>query len=563
MTLLARTFGLILAVSGFALLQPGLAGAAQNTKLALQESSKGGQALKIAGTVVSSTNGAPLSQARISIAEVRGRELVASMITSEDGHFEFSQLKAGKYSLQGAKRGFLSAAYDQHEQFSTAIVTGPDFPTEHLVLRLTPMALITGHVLDEFGDPVRSAHVLLYFEAHGEGMSRITRFSSSSSDDRGFYDFSLLRPGKYYVSVTAKPWYAMHPASASNAAANPAQHISPSLDVAYPTTFYNGATESDRATPIEVKGGDQLQIDMHLNPVPALHLIFRMPQEGTDRPNNFSMPMLRRHVFDSAEFVQTEGMHQVAPGVYELTGLSPGRYTAIMKNSNSGQLEQSTDLDLVHDGQELNASHGEPLGTLKLIFKMPGKETLPKQYGVGLMDSRRRFAAFKQGDPSGQVSFEDLPPGRYAILVFSGPKPYSVVRTSSQAGEFPGHDINVTLGAALELTASLAVGIVSIEGAVQKKDKPMAGVMVALVPKDAEAHIELFRRDQSDFDGTFVLRGVIPGSYTIVAVEDAWGFDWQQPGVLARYIQHGQNLIIGERMHGTVHLPDPVEVQPH
>jgi hypothetical protein len=107
------------------------------------------------------------------------------------------------------------------------------------------------------------------------------------------------------------------------------------------------------------------------------------------------------------------------------------------------------------------------------------------------------------------------------------------------------------------------VGKVSIEGAVQKKDKPMAGVMVALVPKDPEAHIELFRRDQSDFDGTFVLRGVIPGSYTIVAVEDAWGFDWQQPGILARYVQHGQNLVIGERMQGTVHLPDPVEVQPH
>jgi hypothetical protein len=312
-----------------------------------------------------------------------------------------------------------------------------------------------------------------------------------------------------------------------------------------------------------VKGGDRLQIDMHLNPVPALHLTFRVSQEGIDQPNNFSMPMLRKHVFDSAEFVQTEGMHQVAPGVYELTGLSPGRYTAIMKNSNSGQLEQSTDLDLVHDGQELNASHGEPLGTLKLIFKMPGEEILPKQYGVGLMDSRRRFAAFKPGDPSGQVAFEDLPPGRYALLVFSGPKPYSVVRTSSQAEEFPGHDINVTPGAALELTASLAVGIVSIEGAVQKKDKPMAGVMVALVPKDPEAHIELFRRDQSDFDGTFLLPGVIPGSYTIFAVEDAWGFDWQQPGVLARYVQHGQNLIIGERMQGTVHLPDPVEVQPH
>ena len=562
MTFHARTCGLLLAIFGLALLQPGLVDAAQNAKPTLQENSKTDLACKIAGTVVSSTTGAPLSQARISIAETRDREKVASMITAADGHFEFSQLKPGKYSLQGAKHGFLSAAYDQHEQFSTAIVTGPEFSTDHLVLRLTPMALIIGHVLDEFGDPVRNAYVLLYFEAQGAG-SRIIRFSSSFSDDRGFYDFSLLRPGKYYVSVTAKPWYAMYPATASNAAANPTKHLSPSLDVAYPTTFYNGATESDRATPIEVKGGDRLQIDMHLNPVPALHLIFRVPQEGTDQPNNFSMPKLRKHVFDSVEFAQTEGMHQLAPGVYELTGLPPGRYTAIMKNSNSGQLEQSTDLDLVHDGQELNASHSEPLGTLKLTLKMPGEEPLPKQYRVGLMDSRRRVAASKEGVSSGQISFEDLPPGKYAILVFSGPKPYSVVRTSSQAGESPGHDVNVTPGAALELTASLAEGKVSIEGAVQKKDKPMAGVMVALVPKDPETHVEQFRRDQSDFDGTFVLRGVIPGSYTLVAVEDAWGFDWQQPGILARYVQHGQNLIIGERMQGTVHLPDPIEVQPH
>jgi len=560
MTFLARVCRMILAVAGSALFPLGMADAAQYPNPALQESSKAAQSFKIAGTVVSSTTGAPLSQARISVAETRDPAKVASLITSEDGHFEFSQLKPGKYSLQGAKRGFISAAYEQHEQFSTAIVTGPEFSTDQLVLRLTPTALITGHVLDEFGDPVRSALVLLYFEAHSEGMSRIISFSSSSSDDRGFYDFSLLRPGKYYVSVTAKPWYAIHPAAALNAAANPAQHIPAALDVAYPATFYGGATESDRATPIDVKGGDQLQIDVHLNPVPALHLVFRVPEE---QANNFRMPMLQKHVFDSVQFVQTEGANQVAPGVYELTGLPPGRYSARMKNSNSGQVEQSSDLDLVHDGQELNASRGESLGTLKLTLKMLGEEALPKRFVIGLQDSRRRFAAFKDGDSSGQVSFEELAPGRYAILVASAPKPYSVVRTSSQAGEFPGHDVNVTPGAALELTASLAVGIVSIEGAVQKKNKPLAGVMVALVPKDPEAHVELFRRDQSDFDGTFVLRGVIPGSYTIVAVEDAWGFDWQQPGVLARYVQHGQNLIIGERMQGTVHLPDPVEVQPH
>jgi len=46
-------------------------------------------------------------------------------------------------------------------------------------------------------------------------------------------------------------------------------------------------------------------------------------------------------------------------------------------------------------------------------------------------------------------------------------------------------------------------------------------------------------------------------------VEDAWGLDWMQPSVLARYVQHGQNISVGEFMNGTLHLPEPIEVQPH
>ena len=561
MSFAARTCRIVLSICGLALVQSGGALARQNP--AAQEGSRAGQSFRIAGTVVSATTSEPLAQARISLAETKDRAKTISMVTSEDGHFEFSQLKAGKYSLQGAKRGFVASAYEQHEQYSTAIVTGPEFATEHLVLRLTPMALITGHVIDEFGDPVRSANVVLFLENHGAGMSRIIRFNNATSDDRGFFDFSLLRPGKYYISVSAKPWYAMHPQTASTTAERPTPQISPALDVAYPTTYYNGATEADSATPIEVKGGDRLQVDVHLNPVPALHLIFRIPENSPDQQNNFSMPMLQKHVFDSLEFVQSDGMRQVAPGMYELMGVAPGRYTVRAKNPESGQLEQSANVELDRDGQELSDSRGEALGSLKLTVKIPGEETLPKQYGVGLQDSRRRVVAFRQGDLTGKFTFENLPPGKYAILIGSQTKPYSVLRTTSQAGDSAGHDVNITPGAAVELTAFLSAGIVSIEGVVQKKGKSVAGVMVALVPKDPVAHIELFRRDQSDFDGTFVVQGVVPGSYTIVAVEDAWGLEWLQPSVLARYVQNGKNVTVDEMMHGTFHLPDPVEVQPH
>ena len=32
----------------------------------------------------------------------------------------------------------------------------------------------------------------------------------------------------------------------------------------------------------------------------------------------------------------------------------------------------------------------------------------------------------------------------------------------------------------------------------------------------------LIRRDQSDSDGSFALRDVVPGQYTVVAIQDGW-----------------------------------------
>jgi len=225
-------------------------------------------------------------------------------------------------------------------------------------------------------------------------------------------------------------------------------------------------------------------------------------------------------------------------------------------------MEQAGDVELLHNGQELNSTRGEPVGSVKVTVRMPGQESMPKQLAIAVLDSRPRAVAVKRADASGEASFDDLVPGKYWLMVASPTKPYFVARSTSQNGETLGHELNIVPGTNLELTAFVLGGVVSVEGVVNKAGKPLAGVMVVLVPKDPEAHIELFRRDQSDFDGTFLVPNVVPGSYTIVAVEDAWGFDWLKPGILARYVQHGQELTISEHMQGSVYLPDPVEVQP-
>lgn len=517
---------------------------------------------KIAGTVVSSLTGTPLGKARVTLTDTADRRNFAFIITTENGRFTFAPLYRGKFSLQGARRGFITAAYEQHEQFSTAIVTGTDFNTEDLVLRLTPLAVLSGKVLDETGDPVRKANVTLYMESHQAGMNRTVPVTSDSTDDEGYYEFAALAPGNYFVSVSAQPWYAIHSFSPQPRANNLPPTVSPSLDVAYPTTFNNGATDSEGATAITIHGGDHLQVDVHVSPVSVLHLIFRAPQDEK-QGQGVSMPVFEKRVFDSAEYVNSEGMRPISPGVYEMTGIPAGKYSVRMQGSGFRQSQQFNEMNLVKDGQELDVAQSVPGASVKLTVKMPAGEPSPKQLNIALQDSRMQVVAFQAVDPAGEAAFDDIAAGKYSILVFSPNKRYSVVRTVSSGVETPGRDLSAASGSNLSLTVFLAAGVVSVEGFVKRAGKTSSGVMVALIPKDPQSHLDMFRRDQSDSDGSFVLRDVIPGTYTLIAVEDAWGFPWQQPDALKRYLEHGQNLTVGELMTNSVHLPEPVEAQPH
>jgi len=523
-----------------------------------QASANGG--FKIAGTVVNSVTGAPLGKARITLMDAANRANFLSVITADNGHFEFYSLNRGKYSLEGAKRGFISAGYEQHEEFSTAIVTGGDFNTENLVLRLTPLALLGGKVLDESGEPVRKANVRLFIDNQQGGRRRTVPVGADTTDDQGYYEFSGLAPANYFIAVSAKPWYAIPSFSSRRNRYLSSPNLSSSLDVAYPTTYNNGTTDSQSATPISIQAGDHVQVDMHLSPVPVLHLIFRIPQA---EQQGVSMPAFETRVFDSREYVQVEGMQSSSPGVYEMAGIPAGKYTVRFMDPKSGQAQQSTEMNLTSDGQELDLSQAQPSASVKLSFKMPRQETPTQQVNIALLDSRRQVAGFQAINATGEVEFENIPAGKYSILVFSRNNRYSVARIVSGGVETLGHDLTFAPGSSLSMTVFLAVGLVNVEGFAFRGHKPCSGVMVALVPKDPQAHLEMFRRDQSDSDGSFTLPAVIPGTYTLIAVEDAWGFQWQQPDVLNRYLQHGQTLTIGELMTNIVHLPEPVEVQPH
>ena len=515
----------------------------------------------VSGTVVSATTGTPLAQTRVTLTDTNNSRNVASLLTGEDGRFAFRRLGPGKYSLQGSRRGYLTSGYQQHEQFWSAIVTGEELETQNLVLRLMPAAVLSGKVLDETGEPVRGAEVKLYMEQRANGMTRVMPAGNTPTNDLGVFEFFSLSPGKYFAAVSAKPWYAVHPPSAPPGSTVSAPVlVDKPLDVAYPSTYYGGTTSSDEASPILIKGGDREEIEISLAPVESLRLLFHVPEEGQQQ--GFQAPVLEKRVFDSLDYVPIQGVNPVSPGVMELTGVPAGKYTVRIPAA-AGQAAKFTEADIRNDGQELETNKAEPAASMKLTVELPSDEPAPTQLALALQDERGQIAAFNLVGADGRVAFDDLAAGSYRIIAArTAEKAYAVGRILAENGQAVGPNVNVTEGAELQLRVTLILGVASVQGIVKRGDKPASGIMVVLIPASPELQQDLFRRDQTDSDGSFSLPDIIPGTYTVAAIEDAWDFDWSQPSALARYAQNGQPVTISAGKTGTIRLHDPVQVQP-
>jgi hypothetical protein len=510
---------------------------------------------RIAGTVVSKADGRPLARARVTITDAKDSKKFEWIITSEDGKYDFRGLPAGKYSLTGAKRGFISASYDQHDQFSTAIVTGAGLDTESLLLRLAPDAVISGKVLDETNEPVRNARVTLYFDDHSAGVDQIRQSRSAETNDLGEYELTPLRPGTYYLSASGTPWYAVHPRSdqGQSGSGDAATMVERSLDVAYPTTYYPDVAEADDAMPIPIRGGERMEADIHLSPVPSLRLLFRVP----DKDKQSFFPELQQPAFDG--YTDVQGLITRGPsGLAEITGVPAGRYNVSIHGQ--GQTLQMNGVDVSKDGEEIDTSKGEASSTVKLSVQVPREATPSERLSVGLR-SGSRVVSVAQVDSKGEAELQQVAAGKYEAVVWGSGRRYSVARMSAEGAQVSGHILSVAAGSAPSVSLTVVTGSAEVQGTVTRAGKGFAGAMVVLAPKNLEMDRDLFRRDQSDLDGTFLLRGVVPGSYTLLAIENGWDLDWSQPGVIAAYLKHGRRIEVGDQNGGPINVTEAIEVQ--
>ena len=502
---------------------------------------------RIAGVLVNAATGQPIRRATVEALKEDDSHAVALCVTDNEGRFALERLAPAKYQLTASKRGFRTAFYDEHEGFSSAVVTAPDQDTTHLEFKLTPGADVRGVVTSDGGEPVANARVMLFkrpkFPGAGE---RTLQVDASLTDDTGAYELAELAAGEYLLAVVAEPWYAVHEGT-------PAKRNA-ALDVAYPVTYFDSTTAEGSATPIVLAGGSREEANISLHAVPALHLSISTPRKPD---GSVAMPQMQETIFGNTipSEVASE-MSDPRGGTTEIGGIAPGHYEL-----TQGDPPRIVDLDLTAS-QQVDANAGSAANAVEGRVRMTSGAPVPDEITVSLerLDSGAGPSLYAAQLLRGRFRFDAVPPGEWALMATSGDRALPVMAVGAGSVQRNGNIVTLRERAP-ELVVTLSGAETRVEGFARKDAKGFAGAMIVLLPKNRALWKALTRRDQSDSDGSFALPDVAPGNYTAIAIEEGWALDWTSPEAMARYLPNGTSVTVTEQSGALIRLSSPLPVQ--
>jgi hypothetical protein len=540
---------------------------------------------RIAGTVVSSVDNHPLQRATVDLLAPDNTRTVTQTTTSDEfGHFAFTGVSAGNHILRGETHNYLSTEYEQHEGFTTGIITGAGVDTESLVLKLVPAASIAGTVRDETGDPVANATIHLFRQSLGLGDGRLQNAGVGSTDDRGRFEFPRLQPGSYFLAITAHPWFAIYPtpprsvsdqADARDYAISMRQRnqqpigiadsIDPSLDVAYPACFYPGTTDPAAASAIPLRGADALDLTFSLSSVPAVTFMVPIsPAKG----NQQALPQLMLNFRGQTLSVQAEQSQMNGQATF--VGLAPGDYTLRSSPAPAGFTPYSStgvassSATAVHIDRSTSIADLPPAPAsahVHAVLHSADGSPPPARLSLGLLPSNSTDESFATTDAKGEITL-DAPPGVYSVDAAASGRRLYVRQIVSGAKPQAGNQVHLDAGDNAVLSIFFSAATHGLRGFARKGGKPFAGAFVLMLPMDRPIANSTAFRDQTNLDGSFELSGLAPGAYTLLAIDGGWDVDWRRPEVLAHYLPGALTVHIADSAEKIQPLREPLPVQP-
>jgi hypothetical protein len=282
-----------------------------------EDPQKGNSVLR--GYVLAADTGNPIRRALVRAMSQDGRH--SGMTTTDgEGRFEIRDLLGGRYNLSASKAGYVMMSYGQRrpQQPGTVLEILDGTTVEKLAFSLPRGGVISGTVLDEFGDPVAGAQVNALQFRYGAGGRRLMPSNSGQTDDRGSFRIYGLAPGEYYVSAVLRaPQEMMFTPGSANSVTG------------YSPTYYPGTPNPAEAGRITVRAAQEASnISMAL-------ISARLARISGKAMNSRGAPIVQGMVMAQPSDRMTMGIitpsMTSADGSFQLVGLPPGTYQLTLR----------------------------------------------------------------------------------------------------------------------------------------------------------------------------------------------------------------------------------------
>jgi hypothetical protein len=494
----------------------------------------------VEGKVVSASNGAPAPKAAVLLratgARAAGSPEPASYLTQADsaGHFSIGGVEPGAYQCEPSREGYAAQRPDRpagadFQRISVAEgqnVTG-------LVLRLTPLGVISGRVLDSEGRALRDIDVQAMQYAYANGAKTLATKLRTATNDLGEFRLFDLYPGAYVVEalprsssimgdsvgvgpegITHGYWMTMR---------NPVHGPAPPALV---PTYFPAATDAANAKLVEAPaGGEAAGTDIYM-PRRTLYSV-----RGTLPPGARNGPIVVETRPPDRSFLQPTRRIE-NDGTYEIPELPPGSYalTAMDRATGAGGIRHGrvfveiTDHDV--DGVEFDFGSGVSIsGAVKAAGKTPVKMT---GLAVGLSVAEGgTVGASATVNADGTFTIGGVLPDVYRVGLGSAvpmSAPLNFYVTSIKLGEQELADATLDLrrAAAGSLTIAVSADMGRVTGEAAGDDgQPAAAAYVTLIPDQTKWDWQKrYQETTADAEGRFVLEKVAPGRYRIFSWKD-------------------------------------------
>jgi hypothetical protein len=490
----------------------------------------------IHGTVADALTHQPIRKAMLTFefmtpAPGRGSQS-HSAVTDASGGFALDSVPAGQYVITAQHPD-----YPQARPIRKKVEVKAGEISDGVTLELIPGGSISGHVLDEDGDPLPGCNV----QAHPGARPNVIFQQSgvANPDESGEYRMFHLAPGKYTISANcfAQPFQTR----AFSSGPDPPQSL------AYATEYYESANDTKSAQVIEVApGSEKSGVDFQMRTAAVTQIHGRFSPGGADW---HGQPVgVRLIAIDSVALAPPPRLDQ-EKGTFDFPRVFPGSYyLAVFSNGTSENRIGAVERIEVKDKPVevvLNLSHGIDLsGTLELENNDNNKKILPEQFNVQLTPEPMTGlgGSFINVNEDGTFTLKSVLPMRYRLVV-QGPGAF-VKSAWLGSTDVSSQPFDVSPGAAESLKIVLSTNTATIAGTAP------AGQMVFVARAGGEPG-QNFLSTTADQTGHFTAPGLAPGKYRLLAGENGTQPDQVQ--------EEGQEVTVGEGETVTVEVKPPAQ----